>query len=173
MCFPEQQSKIFCPRTRAVKLDSRCSYKLLEAIQSSDSVRHRNSGCYFHFRRSWDILISYLPMFDPSKPPTPVIVHQLVSYQHNHKLPPGIGFIPAFRISFFLASISSLNLTCSAIFPSLDFFSAMAAASHTVQQSACMLKPRLSTHTRFVRLRILLQFTHEIIKVLLLLNSVF
>jgi hypothetical protein len=101
-------------------------------------------------------------------------VHQVVSYPHNHKLPPGMGFIPAFRISFFLASISSLNLTCSAIFPSLDFFSAMAAASHTIQQSACIPQlGRLCKHTRLVRLRIFLQFADEVIKDLFLPSPVF
>jgi hypothetical protein len=48
-----------------------------------------------------------------------------------HKLPPGTKLWPDFRISSFLALISSINLACSAIFPSRIFFSSSAAASQT------------------------------------------
>jgi hypothetical protein len=114
-----------------------------------------------------------IPVLPSNKQPNASNIHQFVSYHHNHKLPPGTGLMPAFRISFFLASISSLNFTCSKIFPSRAFLSASAAASQTVQQSACITSSRLCKHTCLVRLRILLQFAHEIGKVLLLCSPIF
>lgn len=133
-----------------------------------------------------DKLISFYSIYQTSQSsPSNAVRHNVHLFLTNisHKLPPGTSLVPDFLISSFLCCISSISLTCSAIFPSLACFSASAAASQTIchQHQSTFRVPLLvfypwwlerNWRTWSVRFRIFLQLAHEILEILLFPYSV-
>jgi hypothetical protein len=81
--------KNFNSRSSTVKIDSVIFGKVLMTIKSSGAVRHIDSGRCFDVRKSMVHFDSYLPKFDLSKPPTPVL------YTKSYKINTIISFLPA------------------------------------------------------------------------------